>query len=77
MNMKKWNITGAVFMLFAVLGITGCNDKDDPFTGMDNYITSFILTQGSSSLKAELINDSIIITAPAALSLEGAKAERL
>ncbi|MCR9011376.1 hypothetical protein [Gabonibacter chumensis] len=73
--MKKWNITGAVFMLFAVLGITGCNDKDDPFTGMDNYITSFILTQGSSSLKAELINDSIIITAPAALSLEGAKAE--
>ncbi|WP_294140373.1 hypothetical protein [uncultured Sanguibacteroides sp.] len=73
--MKKYNITLYILTLFLFLGTMGCNDEDDPFTGTDNYVTSFTLTQGSNTLEAELVNDSIIIIAPATLTLQGAKAK--
>ena len=74
--MKKQNILTIYALLLAcVLGVWGCDDDNDPFTGTDNYVVSFRLTQNGEVLKAALTGDSIILQAPVGVSLAGASAE--
>ena len=74
--MKKQNILTIYALLLACfLGVWGCDDDNDPFTGTDNYVVSFRLTQNGEVLKAALTGDSIILQAPVGVSLAGASAE--
>ena len=74
--MKKQNILTIYALLLACfLGVWGCDDDNDPFTGTDNYVVSFRLTQNGEVLKAALTGDSIILKAPVGVSLAGASAE--
>lgn len=64
-----------IFALLAgLLLFTACSKEDDPFTGKDNYITSFSLKQGETVLNAVIADNVITIKAPEGLSLDGATA---
>ena len=53
-----------------------CERNDfEPFAGKDNYIVSFTLKQGETTLDASVVEGTVRVTAPETLSLEGAKAE--
>lgn len=74
--MKKYNILKVFAILFSCfLGMWGCDDDKDPFTGTDNYVVSFRLIQDGVTLKAALTGDSIMLQAPVGVSLDGASAE--
>ncbi|WP_065220300.1 MULTISPECIES: hypothetical protein [Butyricimonas] len=60
--MRK-NILWGVFIFILTLFVS-CDDDDDPFTGSDNFITSFSLRQGENSYHALLRGDTIILTTP-------------
>jgi hypothetical protein len=54
---------------------TSCQDDfTDPFTGMDNYITSFSLSQGENTYMGRLEGENIILLLNEGVSLQGARA---
>lgn len=64
------------FFLSGCLLLSSCDKtEDDPFTGGDNYITSFILKNGDQTVTAAIDEDKIIVTAPSTFSLTSATAE--
>lgn len=63
-------------LLSGLLLLSSCDkSEDDPFTGGDNYITSFVLKSGGQSVTAAIAEDKIIVTAPASFPLSSATAE--
>lgn len=50
----------------------GCKDEEEFFTGTDNFITAFSLTQDGTTYNASFYSDSIIVTVPDGVSLKGA-----
>ncbi len=63
-------------LLSGLLMLSSCDEsEDDPFTGGDNYITSFVLRSGEQSVTAAIAEDKIIVTAPASFPLASATAE--
>ncbi len=50
----------------------GCKDDEEFFTGTDNFITAFSLTQDGTTYDASFYSDSIIVTVPDGVSLKGA-----
>ncbi len=50
----------------------GCKDDEEFFTGTDNFITAFSLTQDETTYDASFYSDSIIVTVPDGVSLKGA-----
>lgn len=69
-----------IFLIGCLLGgiafiFGGCSDKDEsPFAGTDNYITAMTLTQGKAVYEAIIAGDSITVTVPYTVSLDGATA---
>lgn len=73
-----------IFIFFAtaifIVAFMGCNDDntpvDDtpPFSGKDNYISSFVLTVDGISYKASITDDRILVEIPYNVNLKGAKA---
>jgi len=72
--MKMNKIKIALLSLLATVFICSCDKDDSPFSGSDNYISSFSLTQGGVTFNAEISLNSITISAPENLSLTGATA---
>jgi hypothetical protein len=74
-SMKTYT-TGLLLMMFLAATFTGCNKQDEsPFTGGDNYISSFELKKDGVTLKAAISPNTIVITAPEHLLLSGATVE--
>jgi hypothetical protein len=73
--MKKIDIikTG-LLLLLAVAFVAGCNEKEYPFVGNDNYIATFTLTKDGVTLKGDVSPEAIVIAAPERFSLSGATA---
>lgn len=67
-------INRLLFSLLAVLTLFSACRKEDPFIGTDNYIVSFSLKQGGTTLNAEISNNLITIKAPDGFSLNDAVA---
>jgi len=63
-----------IVLLTSLFTLAACNREDDPFTGKDNYITSFSLKQGETVLNAVISDNVITVKAPEGLSLDGAAA---
>ncbi len=62
-------------LLGIAFAFSSCSDDDDgPFEGADNYITAVTLTQGGETYKAVVDGDSITVTIPYTVSLDGATA---
>lgn len=60
-------------LLGIALAFCSCSDDDDsPFEGMDNYITGVTLTQSGKDYVAVIAGDSITVTVPYTVSLDGA-----
>lgn len=74
MNMKINHIKIGLLSLLVTVFVCSCNKDESPFSGGDNYISSFRLTQGDITLNAAISNGSMVLTAPENLSLEGATA---
>ncbi len=70
--MNTFSIKSFLTGICVVLLLTGCQDDDDLFTGQDNFITSFSLKQDGTTYHASFYGDSIIVTVPENLSLNGA-----
>ncbi|MDR2361726.1 MAG: DUF5018 domain-containing protein [Prevotellaceae bacterium] len=61
--------------LSAATLIAACDkEKQDPFTGKDNYITAFSLQQGDAVFHASIVDKTITVTIPENLSLTRATA---
>jgi hypothetical protein len=62
----------------AAVFVAGCDRKEEeeksPFAGGDNSIVAFTLVKNGVTLKAAIISDALVITAPERFSLEGAAA---
>ncbi len=65
-------IKSGLLLLFALVCFNSCNKETDLFSGSDNFLSTFQLKQGSLTLSATISTDSILITAPENLSLQGA-----
>ena len=63
-----------VFALLTALLFTACSKTDEPFTGKDNYISSFSLKQGETVLNAVISDKVITVSAPEGMTLAGATA---
>ena len=70
MKIKKLKYLLTVFVIAVFLN--GCKDKEDIFIGTDSFINSFSLTQDGTTYNASFYADSIIISVPEGLSLNGA-----
>lgn len=55
--------------------IIGCEDDNDPFSGDDNFITSFTLKQGDQVFVASFRGDTILLNMPENVSFSGLAAE--
>lgn len=74
--MRKMIKLSWVFLLIGCLFLTSCEDsEEDPFSGGDNYIASFILKNGDKKIKATIDMDTLIMTAPEDFDLSSATAE--
>ena len=74
--MKHLTKLSWVLLLSGCLLLSSCDkSEDDPFTGGDNYITSFVLKNGDQTITAAIDEDKIVVTAPATFSLASATAE--
>ncbi len=71
--MKYNNIKKLVVLLLMAVLFYNCSRDEIIFTGDDNFISSFELTQGDIILYGHISEDSIIVKAPANLSLDGAE----
>jgi hypothetical protein len=67
------------FIIAAIAGLllfVACERSDfEPFAGKDNFIVSFTLRLGETTLDASVEESVVRVSAPEGLSLEGAKAE--
>ncbi|WP_294079848.1 hypothetical protein [Proteiniphilum sp. UBA5384] len=63
-----------LLMMFSVL-LWSCNKEDDPFSGDDNYIVSFSLVNEGQTIKAMIVDDTIVVNAPVDFQLINATAE--
>ncbi|WP_147387054.1 hypothetical protein [Alistipes sp. AF48-12] len=73
--MKHLTKLSWVLLLSGCLLLSSCDkSEDDPFTGGDNYITSFVLKNGDQTITAAIDEDKIVVTAPATFSLASATA---
>lgn len=60
-------------LLLGIAFFYGCSDDDNsPFEGSDNYITAVTLTQAGTTYSAVIAGDSITVTVPYTVSLNGA-----
>lgn len=73
--MLKNRIMKSALILLCSLLLWACDKEDNDFTGSDNYITDFKITQGENSYNAVIDGDNIVLTVPEGTSFEGAKAE--
>lgn len=77
-KLKMKDILLKIFVLGSILvcsAFTSCSDEEDPFSGTDNYITSFSLTKDGVSYKGAIVNDKIQIDIIKSVDLTGVKAE--
>jgi len=70
--MKTFYIESFLAGIFLAFFLNGCQDDDDLFSGQDNFITAFSLEQDGTAYHASFLGDSIIVTVPDNVSLEGA-----
>ena len=61
-----------IVLLGIIVSLTSCEDDDSLFSGNENYITSFRLVQQGDSYAGIIKGDSLILSIPENLSLEGA-----
>ena len=61
-----------IVLLGIIVSLTSCEDDDSLFSGNENYITSFRLVQQGDSYAGIIRGDSLILSIPENLSLEGA-----
>lgn len=73
--MRLLNIKAALFLLCGLVFAVGCDDDDSDFKGGDNYITSFCLTRGETTLTASILDDSLKIVVPEDFSFDGIRPE--
>lgn len=66
-----------IVLLGIIVSLTSCEDDDSLFSGNENYITSFRLVQQGDSYAGIIKGDSLILSIPENLSLEGAIMEIL
>lgn len=66
-----------IVLLGIIVSLTSCEDDDSLFSGNENYITSFRLVQQGDSYAGIIKGDSLILSIPENLSLEGATMEIL
>lgn len=72
MKTIKFNL---LFSLFFCILAVGCSDKDEiPVDADDNFITSVVLSVNDKSYEAVIENNTITVTVPYTVSLDGAKA---
>ena len=72
MKKIKFNLLFSFF--FCILAV-GCSDKDEiPVDADDNFITSVILSVNDKTYEAVIENNTITVTVPYTVSLDGAKA---
>ncbi len=72
MKTIKFNL---LFSLFFCIFAVGCSDKDEiPVDADDNYITSVVLSVNDKTYEAVIENNTITVTVPYTVSLDGAKA---
>jgi hypothetical protein len=71
-EMKINRIKTACLSLLAAAALVGCNKDESLFSGGDNYISLFRLEQNSVTLNGAVSNGTIVVTAPADFSLDGA-----
>ena len=62
--MRLINIKAALFLLCGLVFAVSCDDDDSDFKGRDNYITSFCLVKGETTLTASILDDSLKIVVP-------------
>ena len=67
------NILWGFFLMLSF--IIGCEDDNDPFSGDDNFITSFTLKQGDQVFVASFRGDTILLNMPENVSFSGLAAE--
>jgi hypothetical protein len=72
--MKIKSIKTACISLLAAAALVGCNKDESPFSGGDNYISSFRLEQNGVTLNGAVSDGGIVVTVPGNFSLEGAAA---
>ena len=60
-----------IVLLGIIVSLTSCEDDDSLFSGNENYITSFRLVQQGDSYAGIIKGDSLILSIPENLSLEG------
>lgn len=73
--MRLINIKAALFLLCGLVFAVGCDDDDSDFKGRDNYITSFCLVKGETTLTASILDDSLKIVVPEDFSFDGMRPE--
>ena len=73
--MRLINIKAALFLLCGLVFAVGCDDDDSDFKGRDNYITSFCLVKGETTLTASILDDSLKIVVPEDFSFDGMRLE--
>nr|WP_319999810.1 hypothetical protein [uncultured Draconibacterium sp.] len=71
MNTNQLKYLLGIFVIAILL--SGCEDDEEFFTGADSFITSFSLEKDGTTYNASFYSDSIIVTAPDGVSLNGAK----
>lgn len=69
MNYK--HIHAIIFIAVAAVLITGCKEED-PFNGIDNYVSSFQLNLNGTILTGVISENNLSVVAPENLSLNGA-----
>ncbi len=71
--MKKSVLKQTIIAILAVcLIFTGCTEDPSIFDGRDNYITSFKLEKDGNTYNVTFYGDSLIVTIPDDISLDGA-----
>ncbi len=73
--MKKLTKLSWTLLLFGCLMLNSCEKISDPFSGGDNYITSFILKSGDRQIRALIEDDKITITPSSGFLLDDATAD--
>lgn len=77
-KLKMKDILLKIFILGSILicsAFTSCSDEDDPFSGTDNYITSFSLIKDGIAYKGAIVNDKIQVDIIKSVDITGIKAE--
>ena len=73
--MRLINIKAALFLLCGLVFAASCDDDDSDFKGSDNYITSFCLVKGETTLTASILDDSLKIVVPEDFSFDDMRPE--